>query len=460
MGRKLFGTDGIRGVANSVLTPEMAFALGTAVGRKLKEEHARPRVVIGRDTRISGPMLGAALASGLNTVGVNVTAMGVVPTGGISYVVRECGYQLGIVISASHNPAPDNGIKLLGHHGGKVSDEFELEVEKLMEQPATKRPTGAEVGYLDANRDELMRYTAFLESLVPERLEQRVVAIDASHGAAYQVAASVLRRLGANVFESGVHPDGMNINAEGGATKPQAIQALTLERKADFGIAFDGDADRAIFCDSKGRLINGDRAMALWAKHWAGTPRFANPTVVGTVMSNGGFEHYLGQQGIQLERAPVGDKYVKQRMDEVNACIGGEQSGHIIFSEHAPTGDGLITALEILRVLQRGVRPSYHFYDEFENWPQLLINVAVERKDGWEKNEKIAQAVKSAEQELGATGRINLRASGTQPMLRVMVESQDREQAEAIAERMTDLLLAELGGKIYSEVDLTHGLGD
>lgn len=460
MARKLFGTDGIRGVANEKLTPELAYSLGLAIGQRLLQDHERPQVVIGRDTRRSGPMLGAALAAGLTTVGVDVNATGVIPTGGISFLIRHFGYHLGAVISASHNPAEDNGIKLMAAHGGKVSDEFEVEIEALLGQTAEPRPTGAGVGCLDTNREITGAYLSMLESLVPERLEGKIIAVDCAHGSAFQMAPAVLRLLGARVYEVGIQPDGMNINAEGGATKPETIQRFTVEKKADFGIAFDGDADRAVFCDNKGRLINGDRAMALWAKHWAKSPRFANPVVVGTVMSNGGFEDYLKQNGIALERAPVGDKYVKERMDALIAPIGGEQSGHIIFPEHAPTGDGLITALEVLRVLQRGVRPAHIFYDEFENWPQLLVNLSVERKEGWEQNETIQRAIETASEALNDGGRVNVRASGTQPILRVMVEGRERGLVEEQAKSLSQTILKELGGKIYGEVDLTHALGD
>jgi phosphoglucosamine mutase len=458
--RKYFGTDGIRGVANAKLTPELAFELGQAAGKWLVANKQIPRAVIGRDTRRSGPMLGAALAAGLNSVGVSVEALGVVPTPTVSFAARKFDFGLGVVISASHNPAPDNGIKLLGHDGRKLSDEAELEIENLMETMFEDRPTGANVGWLGNDRTSIEAYMDYLSALVPERLDGMKVAVDAAHGAAFELGPQILVRLGAEVFVKGAEPDGMNINEEGGATKPQSIQDFTVATGADVGVAFDGDADRAIFSDEQGRLINGDRTMGIWSSYWQSQGRLDPSVVIGTVMSNGGFEQYLAENGIELVRAPVGDKYVSQLIEARNARIGGEQSGHIIFPQNGPTGDGLATMLELLRVFRLSGRPASSFYNDFEPWPQLLINVSVESKDGWQDRPRIKAAIEQAETELKGTGRLNVRASGTQPMIRVMVEANESTVRDRLAQSILEAFEAEVGGKVYSKVDLTYALGD
>ena len=457
MSRKLFGTDGIRGVANIKLTPELAMKLGAAAGRWLAKEGLPLKVVVGRDSRKSGTMLGAALAAGLNSAGVDVTTLAISPTGAISWVGRTQGFSMAIVISASHNPAPDNGIKLIASNGAKVSDETEAWIESQLEE-SFDRPTGGAVGQIFADRSALEGYMSWLESLVPERLEGMTIAVDAANGAAYELGPEIFRRLGATVYSTGTTPDGMNINEEGGATKPEIVQKLTMESKADLGIAFDGDADRAVFSDDQGRLVNGDRTMAIWSSHWR--ERLDPKVVVGTVMSNMGFEKYLTSQGIELVRAAVGDKYVSQELSKLGGKVGGEQSGHIIFPDLGPTGDGLVTALELARVLKREGRTLASFYEDFDNWSQLLVNVEVGTKDGWETNEPLQAAIQSASAALEGRGRINVRPSGTQPMIRVMVEADDETLRDQESEKVVSAMLAALGGKIYSRVDLTHALGD
>lgn len=460
MSRRYFGTDGIRGVANDVLTPELAFRLGQGAGRYLIEAKLTPKAVIGRDTRRSGPMLGAALAAGFNSVGVSVDAVGIVPTPTVSFIARTLDYGMGAVISASHNPAPDNGIKLLGHDGRKLPDEVELRIEDLMDAPVDARPLGGEVGWLGTDRSAIEAYLRFLTTLVPEGLKGMKVALDGAHGAAYELGPEVLVRLGAEVVVTGAEPDGMNINEEGGATKPQTIQDFTVKTGSHVGVAFDGDADRAVFSDDKGRLINGDRTMGIWAAHWQAAGKLNPAVTVGTVMSNGGFAHYLESKGITLERAPVGDKYVAQRIEATGAKIGGEQSGHIIFPANGPTGDGLATMLEFLRVLKREGRASSSFYDDYEPWPQLLINVKVADKDAWASATSVKEAIAAAEAELGARGRLNVRPSGTQPMVRVMVEADEAGLRDRLAESILKAMESELGGTVYSRVDLTYALGD
>ena len=456
MSRKYFGTDGIRGVANEKLTPELAFALGQAAGRSI----GNGKVVIGRDTRKSGPMLGAALASGFCSVGIDVVALGVVPTPTVSFAAKTGGFALGCVISASHNPAPDNGIKLLGPTGGKLPDEQELAIEAMIDQPLAGRPTGSAIGYLESSRSGVDAYMAFLESLVPERLDGMRVAVDCAHGAAFELAPDVLRRLGADVVVIGAEPDGNNINAEGGATKPETVQELVKKAGCHVGVAFDGDADRAVFSDEQGRLINGDRTIAAWAAHWQSEGMLEPPVVVGTVMSNMGVEAYLQSLGITLERAPVGDKYVSERIRATGAKIGGEQSGHIIFPQHGPTGDGLATMLEFLRVLRDRECLASAITEAFENWPQVLINVQINEREGWSDHPGVKAALAEAQDQIGLRGRVNVRASGTQPMIRVMVEADSYELRDREAERILAAMASELGGRVYSRVDLTHALGD
>jgi len=456
LSRKHFGTDGIRGVANQKLTPELAFSLGQGAGRYLVETGQVRRVAIGRDTRRSGPMLGAAMASGLCSVGVDVVTLGVVPTPTVSYIARTGDFGLGVIISASHNPAPDNGIKLVGHDGKKLPDEVELSIEDRMERALESRPVGGEVGYLAPSRDGVESYLEFLESVVPERLDGMKVALDAAHGAAYELGPAILARLGAQVSVTGVSPDGLNINAEGGATKPETIQEFTQSTGSEIGVAFDGDADRAVFSDEKGRLINGDRTIGIWAVHHRVEPA----VVVGTVMSNGGFEAYLTRCGIALERTPVGDKYVAQRIVETGAKVGGEQSGHIIFPNRQPTGDGLVTMLELLRVLKLEGRAASSFYDDYEPWPQLLVNVEVADRATWSQGERVSAILTSSEQALAGRGRLNVRASGTQPMIRVMVEADNHDLRDQVAKDILDALESEAGGRVYSRVDLTYALGD
>lgn len=449
---RLFGTDGARGLANATLTPETAFGIGQAAGRRMVERGMTPCVAIGRDTRRSGPMLGAALAAGFCSAGIEAVAMGVVPTGGVSWIVRSRGFGLGAVVSASHNPAPDNGIKLIQADGRKVEAEFEHWIEEHLAASFEDRPTGSAIGRLVQSQDGVGDYEDWLVSLVPERLDGMTVVIDGSNGAGYQVGVEIFRRLGAQVTTIGTEPDGDNINTGCGATKPQAIQDATKSAGADLGVAYDGDADRAVFADSTGKLINGDWMMGLWCAHW-------HPTeVVGTVMSNGGFEKWLAGRGVRLERVDVGDKYVSAKLREIGGKIGGEQSGHIVFPQHGPTGDGLVTALELARVLKREGKTLAEIAVDCENWPQVLVNVQVDRKEGWE--EAAAGAKQQAEAMLAGRGRLNLRASGTQPMLRVMAEADDADLRDAAADLVVQALLAAQGGKVYSRVDLTHALGD
>ncbi|MDR3692149.1 MAG: phosphoglucosamine mutase [Fimbriimonas sp.] len=457
MARRYFGTDGVRGIANKKLTPDLAMKLGKAAGRWLIQTNQIRSVVIGMDTRRSGPMLESALTAGLCSVGIDVVSIGVAPTPTIAFVARTGDYGLGVIISASHNPAPDNGIKFVGHDGCKLADEVEEVIESLMDvdEPG---PVGADVGSHRFDRSEIAGYMDLLESVVPERLDGMKVVVDAAHGAAYELGPEILRRLGADIVVVGDQPDGMNINAVGGATKPDFIQKLTVEQNAEIGVAFDGDADRAVFSDEKGRLINGDRTIGIWAAHYQKTNELTPPVVVGTVMSNGGFEAYVTGRGIALERTPVGDKYVAQRIFDTGALIGGEQSGHLIFPRRGPTGDGLVTMLELLRVIKREGRPSSAFYDDYEPWPQIMINVGVESTEGW--NKRIAVEMEHATNDLVGRGRVVVRPSGTQPVIRVMVEADEYELRDRVADSIVEAMVREMGGEVHGRVDLTYALGD
>jgi phosphoglucosamine mutase len=455
--RKFFGTDGVRGVANQRLTPELAMLLGQAAGRWLKQQGQPLRAVLGRDTRQSGPMLSGAIAAGLNSVGVDVVDLGIAPTPAIAFVARTGDYGIGVILSASHNPAIDNGIKFVGHDGRKLADEVELTIEGLMisDEP---RPTGTQVGGCVSDRSELAAYVDQLVGVIPEGLSGMKIALDCAHGAGFELAPEALRRLGADLTVIGDAPDGANINAEGGATKPDTIQNLTKALGAHIGCAFDGDADRAIFSDDQGRLINGDRTIGIWAAHHMRQGTLNPPVVVGTVMSNGGFETYMQQLGIGLERTPVGDKYVAQRIAETNALVGGEQSGHIIFPRQGPTGDGLMTMMELLAVLRREGRPASSFYEEYEPWPQLMVNVHVASTEQW--SDKLAQDLDEGQREIEGHGRIVVRPSGTQPVIRVMVEADNYDLRDRVAERLVNALERKLGGEVHGRVDLTYALGD
>lgn len=423
------------------------------------EDGLPPIAVIGRDTRKSGTMLGASLAAGLCSVGIDVTTLAVVPTPTVSYAARTGGYGLGAIISASHNPAPDNGIKFVGHDGKKLTDEQELRIESFMEMPLDDRPVGGGVGVIVSDRLPVEAYLKFLVGLVPERLDGMKVAVDAAHGAAYELGPEVLRRLGAEVVLVGTDPDGVNINEEGGATKPQFVQNLTVESGCDIGVAFDGDADRAVFSDEKGRLLNGDRTMGIWAAFHQERRELDPPIVIGTVMSNGGFERYLASRGITLERAQVGDKYVSQRIEDTEAMIGGEQSGHIVFPKHGPTGDGLATMLELFKVIKLSGKPASAHYDAYSAMPQSMVNVEVADKATW-KTPAVEAAILAATDKLGSDGRVSIRASGTQPVVRVMVEASDVASRDAVTGDLLAVLARESGAKEKSRVDLTDGLGD
>ena len=427
--RAFFGTDGIRGQANTYpMTAEVALRVGLAAGKLFRSrDERRHMVVIGKDTRLSGYMVEPALVAGFTSAGMDVRLLGPMPTPGVAMMTRSMRADLGVMISASHNPWTDNGIKLFGPDGYKLSDARELEIEALMGQslsedlaPATALGRAARVD------DSQARYVEIAKATFPRRLSLsglRIV-IDCANGAAYKVAPAALYELGAEVIPVGVAPNGMNINEECGSTHPEAMIKAVKDYRADIGIALDGDADRLAICDEKGRVVDGDQIMALIADNWARRNRLAGGGVVATVMSNLGLERFLGERNLRLERTAVGDRSVMMRMREGGYNLGGEASGHIILSDFSTTGDGLLAALQVLAVLKAGDRPMSALARQFEPAPQKLANVRFSSGQPLEA-EAVKAAIADAEQKLGAGGRVLVRASGTEPLIRVMAEGDD-----------------------------------
>lgn len=448
---RLFGTDGVRGLANRELTPEFALALGRAAGARLWEEmppgHDRPRVVLGRDTRISGPMLQQALAAGLCSTGAEVLDAGVFPTAGVAWLIRELGASAGAVISASHNPAPDNGIKFFTAEGYKYSEAREEAIEDLLEreEDAGPRPPGDRVGACTPLPRAEESYLDYLASLVPGSLAGWRVAVDAANGAAFRLGPDLLRRLGAEVIAMGAEPDGVNINRDCGSTHPQALMQAVREQGARLGLAFDGDADRLLAVDEQGNLVDGDQLLHIFARYLEERGQLQAAAVVVTVMSNLGLEVDLGQRGIACVRTPVGDRHVLLEMLERGAILGGEQSGHIIFLQHASTGDGLVTAAMLLSVLRESGSTLGQLAAEMPRFPQVLINVPVSDGRSFQGNQRLQEAVVRAEEAFSGQGRIVVRPSGTEPLVRVMAEGEDQAEVERIGQELAGLIGEELG---------------
>ncbi|WP_029030968.1 phosphoglucosamine mutase [Salinarimonas rosea] len=426
--RKHFGTDGIRGRANLTITPELALRVGQAAGLAFRRGDHRHRVVIGKDTRLSGYMIENALVAGFTSVGMDTLLLGPMPTPAVAMLTRSMRADLGVMISASHNPFEDNGIKLFGPDGYKLSDGVEREIEALIDGDLTRR-LAPSAGLGRAKRVEGVhaRYIEFAKRTLPRLLdlEGLRIVLDCANGAAYRVAPEALWELGAEVIAIGVEPNGFNINRDVGSTAPEALVGKVRELRADVGIALDGDADRVIVVDEKGRVVDGDQLMAAIARSWHEDGRLARPGIVATVMSNLGLERYLDSLGLALERTSVGDRYVLERMREGGYNLGGEQSGHVILSDYATTGDGLIAALQLLAVVKRSERPVSEVCHCFEPLPQILKNV---RYAGGRPLEDVAvaSAIEAARSRLGDAGRLVIRPSGTEPVIRVMAEGDDR----------------------------------
>jgi phosphoglucosamine mutase len=439
MMRKYFGTDGIRGRTNTAqLTPEVALKAGMAAGRIFTRGEHRHRVVIGKDTRLSGYMIESALVSGFTAVGMDVFLFGPLPTPAVAMLTRSLRADLGVMITASHNPFEDNGIKFFGPDGQKLSDAVESEIEALMAAGLEQGlATAAQIGRAKRVDDSQARYIEFAKHTFPRnlRLEGLRIVIDCANGAAYKVAPEVLWELGADIVTIGVTPDGTNINLECGSTAPQAMCNKVREVRADFGIALDGDADRVVMADEHGRIIDGDQILALIAKSWSRADRLKGGGVVGTVMSNAGLDRYLKTLGVSLARSAVGDRYVLEEMARGGFNVGGEQSGHIILSDFSTTGDGLIAALQVLAVLAQDGKPASDAAHLFEPLPQVLENVRFKKGSPLE-DERVKSSIASANAKLGTGGRVLVRKSGTEPLIRVMAEGEDEKIVRAVVRQI------------------------
>ncbi|MEV5239935.1 phosphoglucosamine mutase [Streptomyces cinnamoneus] len=452
MGR-LFGTDGVRGVANADLTAELALGLSVAAAHVLAEagtfEGHRPVAVVGRDPRASGEFLEAAVVAGLASAGVDVLRVGVLPTPAVAYLTGALGADLGVMLSASHNAMPDNGIKFFARGGHKLADELEDRIEQTYRAHASgepwDRPTGAGVGRVKDYDQGFDNYVAHLIGVLPNRLDGLKVVIDGAHGAASRVSPEAFSRAGAEVVTIGTEPDGLNINHECGSTHLDKLRTAVVEHGADLGVAHDGDADRCLAVDAKGNEIDGDQILAVLALAMREADSLRKNTVVATVMSNLGFKLAMEREGVQLVQTAVGDRYVLEEMKANGFALGGEQSGHVIVLDHATTGDGTLTGLMLAARVAATGRSLADLAGVMERLPQVLINVRDVDKSRVGSSEELATAVNAAERELGSTGRVLLRSSGTEPLVRVMVEAADIEQARTVAQQLADVVKSALG---------------
>ena len=444
---RLFGTDGVRGLVNEFLTPELAYHLGRAAASYFGQSVDRPTFLIGRDTRISGGMLENALASGICAVGGDVIILGEAPTPAIAYLVRQKNCTAGVVISASHNPYPDNGIKFFDGNGFKLPDAVEDEIEKLCTASADDglpRPTKGDIGQIFYHQDWVEEYVNFVVS-TSDTLTGLKVVYDGAHGAASYVGPKILRQLGAEVVAINVEPTGTNINDNAGSTHLEGLQEAVLREGAQVGIANDGDADRCLMVDEKGQVLDGDQIMLLCGLHLKEQGKLKENMIVGTVMSNIGFHKAAKELGMQTCSTAVGDRYVLEKMLADGYSIGGEQSGHVIFLDYNSTGDGLLTAVQTLSIMKEKGKSLSELAGLMTKYPQLLVNVRVLTKAGWETNTAIQDVIREAEEELGSNGRILVRPSGTEPLIRVMAEGPDQEQLNDLCHRIGDIIRIEQG---------------
>ncbi len=441
MTRKFFGTDGIRGLSNTApMDAETALRVGMAAGayfKKAVKNGNRPRVIIGKDTRLSGYLIEPALTSGFISMGMDVVLVGPMPTPAISLLTQSLRADLGVMISASHNPYHDNGIKLFAPNGLKLSDKVEIEIEKLMENDISESLAKPEdLGRARRLDDAPGRYIEYIKQTLDKniRLDGLKIVVDCANGAAYKLAPTILWELGAEIIALGVEPNGCNINNECGSTYTNHLRAKVIEQEADIGISLDGDADRLIICDEKGAIIDGDQIMGTIAEHWHKQGKLNNNTIVTTYMSNLGLEKHLESVGIKMIRTQVGDRYVIEEMIQGGYNLGGEQSGHIIFKDYMTTGDGILAALQILSIMIEKQDPASITLKCFENLPQILHNVSYDKKSPDPlKNQKVKDTIKKAELEIKNTGRVFIRKSGTEPLIRIMIEGNDHNHIEEIA---------------------------
>jgi len=448
--RKLFGTDGVRGVANQdPMTSEMALRIGRAAAHVFRDSTRRHRVVIGKDTRLSGYMIESALTSGLCSMGIDVLLVGPMPTPGIAFLTRSLRADAGVVISASHNPYEDNGIKFFGRDGFKLPDAVEAAMEDLIFSGAIDgiRPTAAGIGKALRIDDALGRYNEFVKSSIPKGMDLTglKVVVDSANGAAYKIGPRILVELGADVIALYDQPNGSNINQGCGSLHPEMISRAVVANGAHVGIAYDGDADRVVLCDENGKVVDGDAVMAICALHMIRQGRLRHNTVVATVMSNLGLEHAVREAGGRLLRAAVGDRSVMEMMLEGGYNLGGEQSGHIIFLDHNTTGDGLITALQVLAIMKQDGRPLSELAACMRTYPQVLVNVQVKEKRDLAAAPAVARRIAEIEKALEGSGRLLVRYSGTEPKLRIMLEGDDEAVIRRYASDLADLVRKDLG---------------
>lgn len=445
---KYFGTDGVRGVANQELTPELAYRLGRCSAYVLTEgkKEKDASIVVGRDPRVSGEMLEAALVAGILSTGVNVIRLGIISTPGVAFLTRHLNAHGGAMISASHNPFEDNGIKFFGADGFKLSDEIEANIEQLIDasEDYLPRPTGKEVGRISDRPEAVQNYLDHLKSTIDIDLCGMHIVVDCANGAASNMAPRLLRELGADVIAIHNEPDGININVACGSTHPGKLQREVVQRQAHLGLAFDGDADRLIAVDEQGNLIDGDQILFICGVDLKEKGQLKEQKIVATVMSNLGFFKSIESHGIRTEKAQVGDRYVMQAMRAGGSNLGGEQSGHIIFLDHNTTGDGLVTALQLLRIVKEKGQTLSGLAKEMVQYPQILVNVPVEDKEGLKNSPVIQQKIEQIESMLGEEGRVLVRPSGTEQVIRVMAEGPDEEQLKQYVEELSQTVREEL----------------
>ncbi|WP_282937968.1 phosphoglucosamine mutase [Paenibacillus sp. RC67] len=444
---KYFGTDGVRGVANQELTPELAYKIGRCGGYVLAGQVEKPKVIIGRDTRISGTMLEAALVAGLLSIGANVVRIGVVSTPAVAYLTRLLKADAGVMISASHNPVEDNGIKFFAGDGYKLSDETELEIERLMDAPVDElpRPVGGDLGTAIDDEQAKYQYLDYIKSTVKSSFTGHKIVLDCANGSAYELAPKVFEALGAEVITIGAEPNGRNINDHCGSTHPETLQKVVVEQKAVLGLAFDGDADRLIAIDENGAEIDGDFILSICGHALNQAGQLNHSTIVTTVMSNIGFFKGIESVGLKAAKTAVGDRYVMEEMRKGGYNLGGEQSGHVIFLDYNTTGDGILTALQLMDTVVQSGKKLSDLKGIMRKYPQKLVNIRVADKSKWKENAAIDEAIRKVETELGDNGRVLVRPSGTESLIRVMAEGPDKAQVEAYVQDIADVIEKELG---------------
>ncbi|QVK17802.1 phosphoglucosamine mutase [Mycoplasmatota bacterium] len=439
--KKYFGTDGIRGIANQTLTPELAFKLGRVLGHVLKKSSEKINVLIGRDTRISGELLEYSLISGLLSIEANVMRLGVVSTPAVAYLTKSLNAQAGIMISASHNPYPDNGIKIFGSDGYKLMDDVELEIERLIDEPDhLDRPINDKIGVVENYFEGQHKYLSYLQKSIDHTFENMKIAIDCANGATSFLAPHLFANLGADVSLINNTPNGTNINVNCGSTNIESIQQFVLENSVDIGLAFDGDGDRLIVVDEKGQIINGDYILYVLGNYLSEQGKLNDNTLVSTVMSNVGYYKAIEEKGLSSVQTKVGDRYVLEEMLKNKYNLGGEQSGHIIYLDYSSTGDGLLTALQLINIMAEKDVPLSELTKEMKSYPQVLKNVQVLDKASVLDNEELKSKIEVINSELGNNGRVLVRASGTEPLIRVMVEAENDEICEKYVDEIVELI--------------------